>query len=522
MKPAEAQRAPLETKQRLSRSVVWKLQRDYFAREGIDAWRSGAVPHHITNSPFMADAYARVVCGFLRDCLAVPKGTQSSIDLSEPVYFIELGSGSGRFAYVFLKKFLQLHANSVLKDVRVKYVMTDFAEQNLDYSGTHPWLQSFIEDGSLDFAQFDIEHDRNLTLLQSGEVLSPGNVRNALVVIANYVFDSVPQDAFYAGDGQLFEALATTETPTESDLTVSFDHNLIDGHYYDDPKWNSILEEYKQRLSHTAFLFPTAALQCIRNLNDLSSGRMLLLSGDKGFSHDAALTEGRGMPVFSFHGSFSMMVDYQIIGEYCRHLGARVLNPPVPPEHLNVSAFLFGDTPGDFIETRHAYAEAVEKFGPDDFVILKEGVSRVYESLSLDEILAFVRLSCWDYKRFCEYLPALKKHLPGMTDVQKQKLHDAIGRVWDCYLPIGEHADLAFDLGTLLVEMEFYADALDFLQCSIALHGTAPGTAYNIAVCQYSLGEVEQALEYIDRALELDPSFEEARALRTAILPPIK
>lgn len=509
MKAAEAQPATLERKQRLSRSILWKLQRDYFADQGVGAWSSGTVPHHITSSPFIADAYARVVMGFLRDCLADPK---------EPIYIVELGSGSGRFAYVFLKKFLSLQANSVLKDIPIKYVLTDFAEQNLEYCRTHPWFQSAIKEGLLDFAQFDVEHDREMKLIQSGEVLSAENLRNPLVVIANYVFDSIPQDAFFVGQDQLFEGLATVSISEKSEIKVSFDRNLIDGDYYDDPIWNSIVEDYKQRLTDTAFLFPTAGLHCIRNLNRLSGGRMLLLSGDKGYSQDDALKLGKGEPVFTFHGSFSMMVDYQIIGEYCRRLGARVLNFPRPAENLTISAFMFGDAPGDFMETRQAYTDAIERFGPDDFFTLKEGIAQVYDSLTLDEILAFLRLSCWDYKRFWEYLPALKQRLPEMTDLQKQQLHEAIVKVWDCYLPIGEESDLAFELGILLLEMDFYAEALEFLNFSVALHGIAPGTAYNIAACHYGLGQTEQALTYTNQALDLDPAIEEARALRDALV----
>src|SRR6185295_12197231 len=100
---------PLEENQRLSRSLLWRLQRNYFEQRGIEAWSSGAVPHHITSSPFIADAYARVVMGFLRDW--------STLDHSQPVHIVELGSGSGRFAYSFLKKFLDLQRNSVLKEI---------------------------------------------------------------------------------------------------------------------------------------------------------------------------------------------------------------------------------------------------------------------------------------------------------------------------------------------------------------------------------------------------------------------
>lgn len=243
----------------------------------------------------------------------------------------------------------------------------------------------------------------------------------------------------------------------------------------------------------------------------------MLLSGDRGYSQDEALKLGRGIPAFTLHGSFSMMVDYQIIGEYCRHLGGQVLHPARQAESLNISAFLFGDPPVDFVETRQAYAEAIEKFGPDDFFTLKEAVARIYGVLSLDEMLTFLRLSCWDYKRFREYLPALKNHLPHVSDVQKQQLHEAILKVWDCYLPIGEESDLAFELGTLLLEMGFYEEALEFLQRSVDLYGIAPGTAYNIAVCYHSLGQMEQALEYVNQALGLDPKFAEAKRLRTEL-----
>jgi tetratricopeptide (TPR) repeat protein len=101
-----------------------------------------------------------------------------------------------------------------------------------------------------------------------------------------------------------------------------------------------------------------------------------------------------------------------------------------------------------------------------------------------------------------------------MTDFQKQQLREAVVKVWDSYLPIGEESDLAFELGTLLLELEFHEHALEFLQRSVDLYGLAPGTAYNIAVCYYSLGEVDRALEYINQALGLDPKFVEAKSLR--------
>ncbi len=527
MEVAHEMPALLEQKERLSRSILWRLQRNYFERRSIEAWSTGAVPHHITSSPFIANAYASVVFGFLRDCLAASGEAEvkyASFDPGQPLYIVELGSGSGRFGHLFLKKLLARQHDSGLKKIPVKYLMTDFTERTLAHWRSQLSFQPLVDEGLLDFARFDVEQDQTLTLVHSGETISAKSLRNPVVVMANYLFDSIPQDAFCAADGQLFEILISlmcqgkdvdvNDPEILSSIEVSYDQKPINGNYYADATWNWILSGYKKRITDAPFLFPTAALQCVRNLHQLSSGRMLLLSGDRGYSSDEALLKGKGAPTMATHGSISMMVDYQIIGEYCRHLGGEVLHPGRDAESLNISAFMFGDNSSGFIETRQAYAEAIEKFSPDDFFTLKEGVAQIYDALTLDQILAFLRLSCWDYKRFWECLPVLKQHLANISDLQKQRLRDAISRVWDSYLPIGEENDLAFELGTFLLEMEFHADALEFLQRSVDLNGIAPGTAYNIAVCHYGLGQMDQALEYVDEALNLDRKFGEAKTLR--------
>jgi len=513
----------LERSQRLSCSSLWNMQRNFFARQGIEAWRQETVPHYITCNPFVARAYTQVVFGFLRDCQV----RSTPLDLSQPVYIVELGAGSGRFAFHFLKEFLGLFTRSVLKDIPVKYVMTDFAQQTLNYWQTHRWLQPFVEGGQLDFARFDAGHDRELTLRHCEERLSPGSVRNPLIVLANYFYDSLPQDAFYIQAGRLYESLITIASPRqeEPDLTdpdllnrveITYEHRPVNGDYYSDPACNLILQAYQQQLSDTALLFPCAAIRCLRDLSALSSGRLLLLSADKGYSRAEDLL-GRGEPGFNVHGSFSMMVNYHALGQYVRHQGGEVLSTARRHNSLKVCAFILGQPPSGTVETRQAYIAAVEQYGPDDFYILKKGIEKVYDTLTLPQILAYLRLSGWDANIFLGCFPTLLNRADSVSEAERQELYWAIQQVWDTYYPIGEKHDLAFFLGMLLYGMTYYSEALDYFQHSLWLYGPDASTVYNMGMCHYCLRQLEAALTCVDQALELDAAFEPARGMRIKI-----
>ncbi len=279
----------LEEKQRFSQSLLWQLQRKFFEQQGIQAWRQGTVPHYITSNPHIANAYAQVVLGFLRDCYAIADHQGSSvaaINPDRPIYILELGSGSGRFAYHFLKKFHAAYAQSSLQQNSVKYILTDFTEQNLNYWKTHPSLQPYLEKGLLDFACFDAENDRSITLSHSGETLEPDCSINPMIVVANYVLDTIPQDLFLIENGQIFESLVTLASPQAEpnlndpeilpQLEVSYTQQAIDGDFYDDGGFNELLKNYQQTLTDTYLLFPHVALRCLNHLRQLCGDRLIL------------------------------------------------------------------------------------------------------------------------------------------------------------------------------------------------------------------------------------------------------
>lgn len=269
--PADVAPYLLEQQQRLSRSCLWQLQRTFFAQQGPEAWRQGTVPHYVTSNPCMAQAYARVVVGFLRDALAFTSQSRTDdfalLDPCQPLYLVELGAGSGRFAYHFLKKLLTPAHRSLFHPLEIIYVMTDFAAQNLAAWRAHASLRPWVDEGVLDFAHYDAQDNQPLTLCHSDVVLATGTVANPLIMLANYVFDSIPQDAFTIHQSQLCEGLLTVSCPTPpaeptdpailAHLTLDYAWRPAAAAYYDDPEDNRILQGYQQRLDNTTVLcFP--------------------------------------------------------------------------------------------------------------------------------------------------------------------------------------------------------------------------------------------------------------------------
>ena len=526
----------LEWGKRLSESLLWRLQKNFFESLGAHAWTQGIVPHYVTSNGWIADAYAKVVLGWLRDCAGTASRAPASfppLDLRHPVYVLELGCGSGRFGFHFFSRLLDLLNRSSLNHVPVRYVLTDFTEKNLEPLRSHPAFQPWIEAGLLDFARYDAGQDgqeaAEIRLERSGEVLSPQTLRNPLIVIANYVFDSVPQDAFAVRGGEIFELtpiLTLPEEETDLDeptilqrVEVTWERRPAADDYYrqlGDPELDAVLREAAAGLTQTTLLFPLAAIRCLRHLSRLADGRLLLLSGDKGYCREE-LRDGRDDPAVTLHGSFSMMVDYHALGRWIAQQGGEFLCTTHLHSSLNVVAGLLGTPPGGTVETRLAFDEAIERQGPDDFFDLKVSFGTAYDDLPLDQLLAWLRISGWDANVLLGAWPTLMKHAAGAPGVHRLEIYRAVYEIWDHYFPLHEAKDLAFHLGVLLCEIECYGDALAFFHESAAVYGPNPATVFNIGLCLFHLGQLDEARQQVDQALAEAPDFEPAVELRKEI-----
>jgi hypothetical protein len=524
--PRRSRRSPhavVEEAQPLSRSLLWRLQRNFYDRAGVQAWTEGIVPHYITSNPWIADAYARVVLGWLRDHAAA-----GAIDPRQPVHLVELGCGPGRFGYLFCQRLLDLLGRSSLSHLRVRYVLTDFTESNLDVLRDHPSLRPLAAAGVLDLARYDAGSDLALRLQHSGEVLAPGTLANPLAVIANYVFDALPQDCFFLReDGEIEQGLVALVSPQPEPirndpelldrLEIHWSRRPVEGAPYGEPDLDRLLASYREQLSGTALLFPVGAFRCLRNLVHLSGGRLLLLSADKGYC-DEAMLYGREEPGFAIHGSLSMMVNYHAVGQFLRQAGGELLHATPISTGLQVVAGLLG-VPGGGAETRLAFDDAVERRNPDDFFSLKIAVESGYPGMTLPQLLAWLRLSGWDANVFLGCIPMLVAlaESESTSATEREDLRRAVLRVYETYFPIREARDLAFHAGALLCQLGDYASALPCFERSLALYGPNSATVYNLGVCHFSLGQLDPAEARVEEALAAEPDLADAVALKSEI-----
>eukprot|EP00941_MAST-03F_sp_MAST-3F-sp1_P004227 g4227.t1 len=426
----EEEKVIFENRVQLSKSVLWDLQRRFYDEKGMGAWATSIVPHYITTNPWIAHAYAKIVCGYLRDMIQRHNETKNDkskaedeipvFDFSQPLYLIEMGSGSGRFAFYFIRELRKLVASiPSLRRLTPCLVMTDFTQTLLDCWLNQAQLKPLFEQGLLDVALFDSRTpDAPLHLQKSGKILERGCCRNPVAVIANYVFCVIEADAFEILDGNVNEGLVSTFAPRDSNgeanlndpetiqrCEVPFDQerlpnqdrlNRFDGNL---SELNNVLESYRQwwgkekknmdenTPEYLHFLVSSGACNCIEALSNLCSTRrqLLVLCGDKGYNHLEEIANGASYHM-SFEGSFSMMVNLHGIGQFVRRTGglswhSRSIVEAQGPTCLAISCFVYDGKASsiesadiiestsrhDFYELEQAFTEYVNDFGPTDF-----------------------------------------------------------------------------------------------------------------------------------------------------------
>ena len=512
MKPETSDRkVVIEQHKRFSQSALWRMQREYFDKEGINAWVN-QVPFYITSNPFIANCYAQLVLAFIRDWTKKYPDSRN-----HPFYIMELGTGSGRFSYYFVKTLKKLLARVDMADVKFCYIMSDFTKHNMQYWEKHSALQPFVESGLIDFAMYDMEAERPLTLVKQNIRLSPEVLVNPLTVFANYIFDTISHDSFAVHEGKLYELLLTLSTdeknmennrPVDMEkIAVDYSVHEIKNAYYGDPHLDNVLDIYKKSLTESSFLFPIGSFHAIKFLKKLSNNKLFIVSTDKGHSTVESL-DRLGHPSISFHGSFSMMVNFHAIAEYFKNSGGDAFLQ-TSRKGIKTSVFASGFKFSEMPETAAAVNDWVEGFSPSDYFTLHRRMSDSFQDCALETIASHMQLSGWDphiYLKLTNRVTAL------IEESDNDTIHFMAAnmpKMAENYYHMPKTECILFEIGVFFHAIKHYDQAEKYYKMAHPYVGEQFGLYYNMALCQHHLGDNEAALKNFKQAIALNNNSKE-------------
>lgn len=498
---------------RFSKSVLWDAQRRYFDELGVHAW-NGAVPFYITSNPVISQNYAKIIANFALDLKRLGR-----VDRSQPLYVLELGTGSGQFSYLCLLHLLEMKKKLGIEDVPICYVMTDFTEENLQFWEDHFLFKPFVESGDLDFAVFDLEQTDQIELMHQKTILQAGSVKNPMLVVANYIFDTVVHDIFRVENGQLHESLLTLKAKADNvedrmpvkleNLESSFTHQPIKPSYYQDPILDPILESYKTKLSSASFLFPVGTFVALDCLNRISSNRLMVIATDKGYT-DLADIEGRGDPMIAFHGSVSMSVNFHAISEYFKAKGGDFIFQD-PREGIKSCIFVLGEQFADLPLTQQAIDLHITGFGPSDFFTFHRHF-REAATVKLNTLLSHMHFSRWDPYIFSVFSNTILAEISSAPPNIARGFIDGVDRLIANTFPMPGAEDHYLNIGVMLHNLKQYKKAAELYALSLKHYGDKFPNIFNLGLCLAMMGHTQEALSYFDRARKMDSSEESQRA----------
>ena len=513
----ESGRYEVEASKPFSESLIWELNRAYYVKAGVDAWRKGTVPHQITSNALVGRTYAELIFSFLKD-LAYKGNTE------ETVYLLELGAGHGRLGFHILKHLEQLIQGYDASLPPYCYILSDIVEQNLHFFLAHPQFQDYFAKGVLEVAQFDIEQEGEIYLQYSGSKLVPEELEQSVVAIANYFFDSIPKDLYSIQNKKVSACWASLASHLDPEglsvrellaqLQISYTFQPVSDPIYSESLFNEMIEAYSQALDNTHFFFPHVGLRCIQNLQKLFGKGLMLLTMDKGF-HQMRELANTPLPSLITHGSISFNVNYHAFSSFCQKTGGTSYFPQHTPSHVLLGCMLFLPEGESYTETQNTYQHLVNAYGPDDFTRVKKMYYKHLEEMSMKELIHLLRMGAFDASLFKNLLPQIKQSSEVISVNDRKLLAQAMHATWDQYFSIHESEDLAFEIAGLFYFLGYYEEALRYFDYSIDQYGHTPDSYYNRALCFYQLRQDSRFAELLAEARESFPTYENFEHLST-------
>lgn len=291
----------IEENKRLSESILWQLQADYYKKMGVDCWLDGHIPHLISTNPYIAQYYANLITMYVEDLVDNQQHSPT-----EPFTVFELGSGAGAFTFYCIKSILDILHTKLKRDTPLRYIALDLSTTTIETYHQYAQLNQYIEQGILDCAACNLYQQDTFQLYHSKETIMLRDFNHTGIFIANYFFDNLPIEKIRIQNGKIQIGHITIKekitnkkskskqgnleinshksnlTPKISNLEFKFNYQNLDS---EDltliPKDLEILEQYKSITSPAYLEYPIGATRIMDVIFSNKKNNRMLISSDK-------------------------------------------------------------------------------------------------------------------------------------------------------------------------------------------------------------------------------------------------
>ncbi|MCS5711991.1 SAM-dependent methyltransferase [Candidatus Berkiella aquae] len=510
----------------LSNSILWQRMQEYYAQLGTEVWEDEVVPQQITNNTYLANNYAKQIIAQIQDYISTHGKPLDDC----PFYVLEIGAGHGRLSFYLLENLRQAFEVFGWPKKWLKFIMTDISLKSLETWQTHHALKPFIDEGWLDLAVYNANQDTQIKLAISGQLIEAKSINKPLFVICNYIFDTLSQDAFQVINHRLHEVELVIKNQAQlekgelkdyfKDAKYEFVKHPVKTQYYTEkPLLNKILQAYEAECENAAFLMPIGAIHCIENLKKLTQGPLMFLVSDKGVT-DKDLFDEDDDPDISFHGSVSMMVNFDALKRYTELCGGNCFLMGDKGADFQVANFIF-QADYKIPQTAYAFANSLSCFSPQDLFDICYIEDEPVKLKTLEAIVNILNLAEWDPSIFYDYHELLIEKLENddMTVNVQHSILNGLERAWRYFFKLEKSQDLPFAIGSTLYNMGLNEKAIEFYNYSLAYYGKDKDTYFNLTLAYHALENYEKAQEMINESLKISPKDEAIAELQKEIDP---
>jgi tetratricopeptide (TPR) repeat protein len=499
----------------LSQCSIWEMLEEVYRSGNMDLWKS--IPFYITSSSFIAEVYADLILHLLLDC-------QASLDRNSPIYIVELGAGSGSLSFHLLNELERKRQFfATVNDLDLRYVMADITSNSFSSWLANPRMADFYERGVLDFAVFKPEFENRITTHRERAVLSAETISNPIIVIANYLFDSLRQDAFRVVNHRLEDVLHSFGYSQTSGNSTGFSalekresYAPVKWPRYEVPELDAVLRSYEADFENASIIFPLGAFNCLKNLRSMANEKLVLITTDKGFT-DPGRLEGLFEQEFYCHdeGIFSYSVNYEAMARYFKVAGGCSLNTNVGfSVETQMDILLPGKGVEDFPLTSYYFQETVVRKNPINYLYSAQSVYTPEDSSNLDLLkgcMGFVATSNYDPRAFYRCADLMAQCFEEASTRVRVRLARMVSQVKSNYYHVPTEYDVPFQIGRLQCLLGDYEPALESLRESMNLFGITSLSTYYAGYCSEQLERLDEAATFYERAAQLNPRCEVTR-----------